>query len=140
MITNLIVFPPTLLLVQLFRRTKRRNTRIRKIKNLLKEKNFGNKEIKEDDDLEHKRFTSTGLKKTLTESKLPWWFKIIAYVLAFAFAGVSLFFIIVQGITFGNDKVEKWLTSLVISFLTSMLLTQPLQVIFFRIFIHTPFS
>ena len=51
--------------MQLFRRTKRRNTRIGKIKNLLKEKNFGNKEIKENDDLEHKRFTSTGLKKTL---------------------------------------------------------------------------
>ena len=34
-ITNLIVFPPSLLLVQLFRRTKRRHTRLAKIKNIL---------------------------------------------------------------------------------------------------------
>ena len=29
---------------------------------------------------------------------------------------------------FGNEKVAKWLTSLIVSFLTSILLTQPLQV------------
>ena len=66
----------------------------------------------------------------LSEFKLPWWFKIIAYLLSFIFAGVCLFFIIIQGISFGNEKVQKWLTSLLVSFLTSVLLTQPLQVLF----------
>ena len=64
------------------------------------------------------------------ELKFPWWFKIIAYILSFSFSITSLFFIIVKGITFGDDKVRKWLTSLVISFLTSIFLTQPLQVTF----------
>ena len=67
-------------------------------------------------------------KKKKGELKFPWWFKIFAYVLSFAFAGVSLFFVIVKGIEFGDEKVQKWLTSLLISFFTSLLLTQPLQV------------
>lgn len=40
---------------------------------------------------------------------------------------VSIFFIIVRGLEFGNDKVTKWVTSLVISFITSVFLTQPIQ-------------
>ena len=60
---------------------------------------------------------------------LPWWFKIVAYALSYSFMAVCIFFIIVKGIEFGNEKVEKWLTSLLISILTSIFLTQPIQVI-----------
>jgi polycystin 1L2 len=125
-ITNLIIFPPSLLLVQLFRRSKRRKTRITKLRETLdtlsvqnsSAKNKGGKYMEP----KEKKKSKKG------ELKFPWWFKIFAYILSFAFASVSLFFIIVQGITFGDDKVSKWLTSLVISFLTSIFLTQPLQV------------
>ena len=58
----------------------------------------------------------------------PWWFKIIAYILSFIFSAVSIVFIIFQGISFGDEKVGKWLTSLAVSFLTSVFLTQPLHV------------
>ena len=57
----------------------------------------------------------------------PWWFKIIAYILSLVFIIVSIFFIIVRGIEFGDEKVKKWITSLLVSFLTSVLLTQPIQ-------------
>ena len=67
-------------------------------------------------------------KKKKTELKFPWWCKIFAYMLSFSFAAVSLFFTIVKGIEFGDEKVQKWLTSLLISFFTSLLLTQPIQV------------
>jgi hypothetical protein len=121
-ITNLIIFPPSLLLVQLFRRSKRRTNRITKLRETLehiKAKNSSNGKYLEQ---KEKKKNKKG------ELKFPWWFKIFAYILSFAFASVSLFFIIVQGITFGDDKVSKWLTSLLISFLTSIFLTQPLQV------------
>ena len=62
--------------------------------------------------------------------RFPWWFKIIAYIISFIFASVSLFFVAIKGITFGNEKVSKWLTSVVISFFSSILFTQPLQVNF----------
>ena len=59
----------------------------------------------------------------------PWWFKIIAYLFSFLLAGISIFFIIVKGISFGNDSCTKWLTSVIISLFSSIFLTQPLQVI-----------
>ena len=42
--TNLVIFPPTLLLVELFRRIKKRETRITALKKLLKNKNLLNQE------------------------------------------------------------------------------------------------
>ncbi len=125
-ITNLIIFPPSLLLVQLFRRSKRRTSRITKLRNTLDtlKVNDSSRNEKGENYVESK-----GEKKSKKgEFKFPWWFKIFAYILSFAFASVSLFFIIVQGITFGDEKVSKWLTSLLVSFLTSIFLTQPLQV------------
>ena len=96
-ITNLIVFPPNLLLVQLFKRSEMRNKSHRK----------------------------SGKKRKLI---FPWWFKIIAYILSFVFAAVSIFFVVIKGIEFGSEKVAKWLTSVIFSLFSSILLTQPIQV------------
>jgi len=63
---------------------------------------------------------------------IPWWCKILAYLLSFACMFVSIFFIVIKGIEFGDEKVRKWITSLLVSFLTSVLLTQPIQVTNFR--------
>lgn len=67
-------------------------------------------------------------KKKGSGGTLPWWCKIFAYILSYLFAGISIFFIIVRGISFGNDLCTKWLTSVLISLFTSLFLTQPLQV------------
>ena len=64
-------------------------------------------------------------RKSLT---FPWWFKIIAYILSFLFMLVSAAVVVFQGIEFGDEKCGKWLASLLISFFTSVLLTQPLKV------------
>ena len=77
-ITNLIVFPPSLLLVQLFRRIKRRRTRLMKIKMTLKEQNF------EFPDENEKKLKNKENKSC--ELKFPWWFRIIAYMISFAIA------------------------------------------------------
>ncbi len=58
----------------------------------------------------------------------PWWCKIIAYVLSFMFAFVSLFMVWIKGLLLGNDEVTKWVTSLVVSLFSGVLFTQPLQV------------
>ena len=63
---------------------------------------------------------------------LPWWFKIVAYVLSAILARVSLFFIVVKGISFGDEKCQKWLTSFMVSILASFLITQPIQVTCFH--------
>jgi hypothetical protein len=58
----------------------------------------------------------------------PWWCLFIAYGLSFIFAGISIFFVIVRGIEFGDLKTQKWLTSLASGFFSSILLIQPIKV------------
>lgn len=79
-------------------------------------------------DIEKKMANSINDAKKKTPLKFPWWCKIIGYLMSFLICGVSSFFIIVQGVQFGDEKVGKWLTSLVMSFLTGVFLTQPAQV------------
>ena len=58
----------------------------------------------------------------------PWWCIFVAYGLAFLTIMVSIVIIIALGIEFGDNKTQKWLISLMISFCSSVLLTQPLKV------------
>ncbi len=60
---------------------------------------------------------------------LPWWCLVIAYGLSVILIVVSTFFIIVRGIEFGDLTTQKWLTSLISGFFSSILLIQPLKVI-----------
>jgi hypothetical protein len=77
------------------------------------------------------------VKKSLT---LPWWFKILAYAASFIIAGVSIFIILIRGITYGDATCGKWLSSFITGFFSSCLITQPLQVRtifrFFTKFVH----
>ncbi|GIY80635.1 polycystic kidney disease protein 1-like 2 [Caerostris extrusa] len=47
--------------------------------------------------------------------------------------GASLFFMWAYGIAFGDEKTSKWLSSLVISFISSVLVTQPIKIILMAI-------
>jgi hypothetical protein len=48
--------------------------------------------------------------------------------LSFIFIEISILFIIVGGIEFGDFKTQKWLKSLLIGFFSSISLTQPIKV------------
>jgi polycystin 1L2 len=122
-ITSLIVFPPSILLVQLFKRIKRRHSRISKIRKILNES-----KSKLNDLNKNEKFLEKTKKNKKSVFKFPWWFRIFAYMISFAFAAVSLFFVIIKGLVFGNEMVTKWITSIVISFFTSVVLTQPIRV------------
>lgn len=58
----------------------------------------------------------------------PWWCLFIAYAISFLFVGMSAFLIIARSIEFGDSKTQKWLTSLVTGFFSSVLLSQPSKV------------
>ena len=74
------------------------------------------------------------LKKRKKPRTLPWWFIFVAYGLSFFVVGISALFIIARGIEFGDTKTRKWLTSSISGFFSSILLTQPVKVIFMAIF------
>ncbi len=71
--------------------------------------------------------------KVKSSFTFPWWCIFIAYGLCIILVGVSIIFIIARGIEFGDAKTQKWLTSILSGFFSSILLTQPLKVTFFRL-------
>lgn len=124
---------PNLIIVELFRRTKRKHEkRLIGLSGFLK--NFNQETCIRSNKRNEKYVVDNqpNLKpiKIKKKFKFPWWFKIIIYIICLIISGVSLFFIIVKGIEFGNEKVEKWVTSLFLSFLMSIFLTQPVKMIF----------
>ncbi|CAF0882123.1 unnamed protein product [Adineta steineri] len=85
--------------------------------------------------------------KTIIKNKkkqftFPWWCLFIAYTLSFMIIAVSMFFIIVKGIIFGDLKTQKWLTSVLTGFFSSIILTQPIKIlglaVFFTLFCRNP--
>ena len=126
-ISNLIIFPPSFLLFQLFRKSKSRYSRIDLVKKRIKPLIKMRLNLVGLDETAFNKEKST-IKKKRSKFYLPWWFKIIAYILSASFVAVSLLFVIIKGITFGDDKCRKWLTSFLFSILTSIFLTQPVQV------------
>jgi len=64
----------------------------------------------------------------------PWWCIFVAYGISFILVSVSIFFIIARGIEFGESKSQKWLTSILSGFFSSIFLTQPMKVLCLAIF------
>uniref|UniRef100_A0A8C0UFX7 Polycystin 1 like 2/pseudo n=1 Tax=Cyanistes caeruleus TaxID=156563 RepID=A0A8C0UFX7_CYACU len=73
-------------------------------------------------------------KKNSSPRGLPWWFVFIAWFLVAATSGVSGFFTMLYGLHYGKENSIKWLISMVISFLESLFITQPLKVLGFAAF------
>ncbi|CAF3807836.1 unnamed protein product [Rotaria sp. Silwood1] len=73
-------------------------------------------------------------KKKQCEITFPWWCLFIAYALSFLMIAVSILFIIARGIEFGDLKTQKWLTSILTGFFSSILLTQPIKIVCLAIF------
>uniref|UniRef100_A0A8C5X101 PK1L2 protein n=1 Tax=Malurus cyaneus samueli TaxID=2593467 RepID=A0A8C5X101_9PASS len=73
-------------------------------------------------------------KKSFSARGLPWWFVFIAWFLVAATSGVSGFFTMLYGLHYGKENSIKWLISMVISFLESLFITQPLKVLGFAAF------
>ena len=66
--------------------------------------------------------------KKKTKCQLPWWFVIVGWILLYAAVLVSAAFVTFYGIQFQDIKCKKWITSMIISFITSIFFTQPIKV------------
>ncbi|UJR16137.1 hypothetical protein I4U23_003048 [Adineta vaga] len=126
-IVELLVFVPSLLLVQLFRRIQPQRNHQQRI-SPLRQTLY---KIKQ-----HTTLDTTVPIEQKKKSKLsfPWWFLFIAYGLSFLLAVISIFLIIVRGIEFGDLKTQKWLTSLLSGFFSSILLIEPIKILLLAIF------
>ena len=61
---------------------------------------------------------------------LPHWLIYIAYFFVFLSSGASSFFVILYGFTFGKEKSDKWVISMLVSFWQSVLVIQPVKVLY----------
>lgn len=52
----------------------------------------------------------------------------VAWFICLTSIFTSVFFIWAYGVQFGDEKTRKWITSLLVSFFTSVLVTQPIKV------------
>lgn len=126
--TSLISFPPSFLLIQLFRRSKSRVSRKEMYKKKIDEINSSKSFTNINENVQNEVPEKDEKTKKKKRFEFPWWCKIIAYILSVIFTGVSLFFIITKGIAFGDEKVSKWLGSFISGIFSSLLITQPIQV------------
>ncbi|XP_045690717.1 polycystic kidney disease and receptor for egg jelly-related protein [Phyllostomus hastatus] len=62
--------------------------------------------------------------------ELPGWCVFVAWCLVFATSGVSSFFIVLYGLTYGYERSIEWLFASFCSFCQSIFLVQPLKIIF----------
>lgn len=59
---------------------------------------------------------------------LPWWFVYFGWILVAATSGVSAYFTMMYGLTYGSERSISWLISMVVSFFESLFITQPIKV------------
>ena len=71
---------------------------------------------------------SLGSFVTRSKFSLPHFCLYIGWFLCFAFIVLSAFFLWAYGITFGNEFILTWFTTVVISFFTSFFIFEPLKV------------
>ncbi|KAK5873983.1 hypothetical protein PBY51_018974 [Eleginops maclovinus] len=72
--------------------------------------------------------------KKRSKGGLPWWFVFVGWILVIATSGVSGYFTMMYGLTYGKDRSISWLISMLVSFFESLFITQPLKVLGFAAF------
>ncbi|UJR18699.1 hypothetical protein I4U23_005606 [Adineta vaga] len=115
-IVELFALIPSLLLVQLFRRLRPRQKQQSPIRQALYKVKSP---LQKERDIHSKKSSLI----------FPWWCIFVAYGLCIILVGLSILFIIARGIEFGDEKSQKWLTSILSGFFSSILFTQPLKII-----------
>ncbi|XP_029281679.1 polycystic kidney disease protein 1-like 2 [Cottoperca gobio] len=72
--------------------------------------------------------------KKCCQGGLPWWFVFVGWILVIATSGVSGYFTMMYGLTYGKARSISWLISMMVSFFESVFITQPLKVLGFAAF------
>ena len=133
--SSLVVLPANVLIVMFFRKARPKEAKdgldkeqdphgqSQKYEMEGEKVNENSEEEEEEDDDNKKEEKKKKKKKTL-----PHFFVYISYVLVFVTCTVSATFTVFYGLTFGKEKSEGWLTSMMISFWQDVLISQPLKV------------
>ncbi|CAF91610.1 unnamed protein product, partial [Tetraodon nigroviridis] len=75
-----------------------------------------------------------GCKTNCCRGGFPWWFIFFGWLLVIATSVVAGYFTMIYGLKFGKERSISWLISMIVSFFQSILIIQPLKVVFLAIF------
>ncbi|KAI8499953.1 hypothetical protein Bbelb_222700 [Branchiostoma belcheri] len=64
-----------------------------------------------------------------TPGLLPWWFAYIGFLLVFVTTNTAAFFVMLYSFEFGREKAEAWLLIFLTSFLSDLILIQPVKIL-----------
>uniref|UniRef100_A0A8C9YDZ1 Polycystic kidney disease 1 like 2a n=1 Tax=Sander lucioperca TaxID=283035 RepID=A0A8C9YDZ1_SANLU len=73
-------------------------------------------------------------KKGCCHGGLPWWFVFVGWLLVILSSFVAGYFTMLYGLKFGKERSVSWLVSMIVSFFQSILVIQPLKVLFLAVF------
>ena len=59
---------------------------------------------------------------------MPWWCRIVAWLLLWLSTACAVAFVNFYGISFKDETCRKWLFSMLVSVVTSVFFTQPIKV------------
>lgn len=62
------------------------------------------------------------------KNPLPHWLTYLAYFICIGLSVVCGFFVILYGFQFGSSKADQWMLSMILSFLESVFIIQPVKV------------
>lgn len=172
-VSNLIVFPVNLLVVTLFRKSRRRKKRTSRLQEAIQknqqiankksklslrslsiwEANADDKPLKEvqpstppSQDTTRTCSPSSSSAPIIKQEKkkkpfsLPWWMRIVSWIILWLSVLTAAAIVTAYGITFGDDKSKKWITSMLISFVASIFFTQPIKVILVAVLVSLLFK
>ncbi|XP_035695813.1 polycystic kidney disease protein 1-like 2 [Branchiostoma floridae] len=147
LMSNLITFPINLIIVQLFRKSRPRRKRPSRVLVALEQQDTEKTtcssqvvsqsvhSIPKPSQSDGRTNKDNSKKKKKRKFSFPWWGIIVAWILVFLAVGTSTTFVIFYGIQFGNETATKWITSMVVSFTSSVLVTQPIKVFLLGLFV-----
>ncbi|KAF5402954.1 Polycystic kidney disease protein [Paragonimus heterotremus] len=73
--------------------------------------------------------------KRKTDRSCPWQMRIVTWIFLILTLATAATFTTFYGVSFGNAACQKWLSSMFLSFFTSLLLVQPLKVVLLAMFL-----
>jgi hypothetical protein len=91
-ITNILAYIPVFFLIELFKRTSSRKSKLKKLQKLISSLSGTTKNINLLSESE-----KVPLKKRIKFIKFPWWFKIILYIISFILMALSILLVVFRG-------------------------------------------
>ncbi|XP_038068153.1 uncharacterized protein LOC119737688 [Patiria miniata] len=74
-------------------------------------------------------------RKKKQKFSFPWWVVIIGWCICLTSIATASIFTVFYGIQFGDQTTKEWLTSLVVTFITGILCTQPIKILLVAVFV-----